>query len=180
MIDLISPIGYGQRGIIGSPPKCGKSTILEHLAKAFISLGKSTVIVLMIAERPEEFTHFTRKVPDATIICSSFDESSARHVKLTALTIEYALRKVEMKQDVVILLDSLTRYVRAVNLMDTVGGKMLTGGLDSSALNKIKRILGAARNLEGYASLTVIATMLINTGSKMDDIIFDESKGTAN
>lgn len=180
IIDLWVPVGFGQRGIIAAAPKTGKTLILENLAKAFTQIPNVRVLVLMIAERPEESIHFIRKVPGALVISSSFDESPSRHVSLTSLVIAYALRQIELKRKIILLVDSLTRYVRAVNLLENSAGKILTGGLDSQALIKIKEILGAARNVEGGGSLTIIATMLIATGSKMDDIIFDESKGTSN
>jgi transcription termination factor Rho len=180
MIDLIAPIGKGQRGLIVSPPKAGKTMILQSLAQAITERNPECyLIVLLIDERPEEVTEMERCVR-GEVISSTFDEPATRHVQVAEMVIEKARRLVEHKHDVVILLDSITRLARAYNTVVPSSGKILTGGIDANALEKPKRFFGAARNIEEGGSLTIIATALVDTGSKMDDVIFEEFKGTGN
>ena len=180
MIDLISPIGKGQRGMIVAPPKVGKTTLLKKIANSITSNNPETeLIVLLIDERPEEVTDMKRSIK-GDVIYSTFDELPEHHVKVAEMVIERAKRLVEHNKDVVILLDSITRLARAYNLVVPASGKTLSGGLDPTALHKPKRFFGAARNIENGGSLTILATALIETGSKMDDIIFEEFKGTGN
>ncbi len=180
IIDLVAPIGKGQRGLIVSPPKAGKTLLLQNIAQSIIKNNPDThVIVLLIDERPEEVTDMQRSV-DAEVVASTFDESPQRHVQVADLVIEKAKRLVEHKKDVVILLDSITRLGRAYNTVQPASGKILTGGVDSNALERPKRFYGAARNLEEGGSLTILATALVETGSKMDDVIYEEFKGTGN
>lgn len=180
LIDLIAPIGKGQRGIIVAPPKTGKTTLLKQVAN---SISKNhpdvTLIVLLIDERPEEVTDMKRSI-DGEVIYSTFDELPEHHIKVAEMTLERAMRLVEHKKDVVILLDSLTRLSRAYNLTVPPSGRTLSGGLDPGALHKPKRFFGAARNIENGGSLTILATALVETGSRMDDVIFEEFKGTGN
>ncbi|MBM4179205.1 MAG: transcription termination factor Rho [Ignavibacteria bacterium] len=180
IIDLVSPIGKGQRGLIVSPPKAGKTILLQKLANA-ISRNHPEVklIVLLIDERPEEVTDMQRSV-NAEVIASTFDEPAERHVQVSEMVIEKAKRLVEAKQDVVILLDSITRLARAHNTVVPQSGKLLSGGVDANALQRPKRFLGAARNVEEGGSLTIIATALVETNSRMDEVIFEEFKGTGN
>ena len=179
-IDLLAPIGKGQRGLIVAQPKTGKTMLLQKIANAITTNDNNIqVIVLLIDERPEEVTDMSRSV-DAVVIGSTFDEPAERHVQISEMVIEKAKRMVESGQDVVILLDSLTRLARAYNTVIPHSGKILTGGVDSNALHKPKRFLGAARNVEAGGSLTIIATALIDTGSRMDEVIFEEFKGTGN
>jgi transcription termination factor Rho len=180
MINLVAPIGKGQRGLIVSPPKAGKTTILKQIANA-ISQNDHRVhlMVALIGERPEEVTDMDRSV-DAEVISSTFDEPVTSHVKVAEMALERAKRLVECDRDVVILLDSITRLSRAYNLMVTPSGRTLSGGLDPAALYPPKRFFGAARNLEEGGSLTIIATCLIDTGSRMDDVVYEEFKGTGN
>ena len=180
VIDLIAPIGMGQRGLIVSPPKAGKTTILRQMANS-ISRNSSDVylIVLLIDERPEEVTEMEAHV-DAEVISSTFDEPAERHVQVAEIVMEKAKRLVEQGKDVVILLDSITRLARAYNTTMPHSGRILSGGVDANALHKPKRFFGAARNLEEGGSLTIIATALIETGSRMDEVIFEEFKGTGN
>jgi transcription termination factor Rho len=180
VIDLISPIGKGQRALIVAPPRTGKTVMLQSIATS-ISTNHPEVflIVLLIDERPEEVTDMARSVK-GEVISSTFDEPSARHVQVTEMVIEKAKRLVEHKRDVVILLDSITRLARAYNAVVPSSGKVLTGGVDSNALQRPKRFFGAARNIEEGGSLTIIATALIDTGSRMDEVIFEEFKGTGN
>jgi transcription termination factor Rho len=180
VIDLISPIGKGQRALIVAPPRTGKTVMLQSIATA-ISTNHPEVflIVLLIDERPEEVTDMARSVK-GEVISSTFDEPAARHVQVTEMVIEKAKRLVEHKRDVVILLDSITRLARAYNAVVPSSGKVLTGGVDSNALQRPKRFFGAARNIEEGGSLTIIATALIDTGSRMDEVIFEEFKGTGN
>lgn len=180
IVDLLSPIGKGQRGLIVSPPKSGKTILLQKMANA-ISRNHPEVkmIVLLIDERPEEVTDMQRSVK-AEVIASTFDEQPERHVQVAEIVLEKAKRLVEAKQDVVILLDSITRLARAYNTVVPHSGKILSGGVDAHALHKPKRFFGAARNIEEGGSLTVIATALVDTGSKMDEVIFEEFKGTGN
>ena len=179
-IDLLAPIGKGQRGLIVAQPKTGKTMLLQKIANAITTNDKDIqVIILLIDERPEEVTDMSRSV-DAVVIGSTFDEPAERHVQISEMVIEKAKRMVESGQDVVILLDSLTRLARAYNTVIPHSGKILTGGVDSNALHKPKRFFGAARNVEAGGSLTIIATALIDTGSRMDEVIFEEFKGTGN
>jgi len=180
VIDLITPLGKGQRGLIVAPPRTGKTMMLQNIAHA-IAKNHSEVylIVLLIDERPEEVTDMQRSV-DGEVISSTFDEPASRHVQVTEMVIEKAKRLVEHKRDVVILLDSITRLARAYNTVVPSSGKVLTGGVDANALQRPKRFFGAARNIEEGGSLTIIATALIDTGSRMDEVIFEEFKGTGN
>jgi len=180
IIDLTSPIGKGQRGLIVSPPKAGKTLILQNIAQAIARNNPEChLIVLLIDERPEEVTEMKRSVI-GEVVASTFDEPPSRHVQVSEMVIEKAKRLVEHKKDVVILLDSLTRLARAYNTVIPASGKVLTGGVDAHALERPKRFFGAARNIEEGGSLTIIATCLIDTGSKMDEVIYEEFKGTGN
>ncbi len=180
VIDLISPIGKGQRGLVVSPPKAGKTVMLQNIAHAITGNHADVMlIVLLIDERPEEVTEMQRSVR-GEVISSTFDEPASRHVQVAEMVIEKAKRLVEHKKDVVILLDSITRLARAYNTVVPASGKVLTGGVDANALQRPKRFFGAARNIEEGGSLTIIATALIDTGSKMDDVIYEEFKGTGN
>ncbi|MBR5218916.1 MAG: transcription termination factor Rho [Clostridia bacterium] len=180
LVDLISPIGLGQRGLIVAPPKAGKTTILKQIAQSITKNNKDIkLIVLLIDERPEEVTDMQRSI-DGEVVYSTFDELPEHHIKVAEIVLERAQRLVEHKKDVVILLDSITRLSRAYNLTIPPTGKTLSGGLDPGALHKPKRFFGAARNIEGGGSLTILATALIETGSRMDDMIFEEFKGTGN
>ncbi|MDH5736903.1 MAG: transcription termination factor Rho [Gammaproteobacteria bacterium] len=180
IIDLTSPIGKGQRGLIVSPPKAGKTLILQNIAQSITRNNPEThLIVLLIDERPEEVTEMQRSVR-GEVVASTFDEPPSRHVQVAEMVIEKAKRLVEHKTDVVILLDSVTRLARAYNTVIPASGKVLTGGVDAHALERPKRFFGAARNIEEGGSLTIIATCLIDTGSKMDEVIYEEFKGTGN
>jgi len=180
VIDLVSPIGKGQRGMIVSPPKAGKTMMLQNIAQSIAAKHPECyLIVLLIDERPEEVTEMDRSVR-GEVISSTFDEPAARHVQVAEMVIEKAKRLVEHKRDVIILLDSITRLARAYNTVVPSSGKVLTGGVDANALQRPKRFFGAARNMEEGGSLTIIATALIDTGSRMDDVIFEEFKGTGN
>lgn len=180
IIDLVAPIGKGQRGLIVAPPKAGKTIMLQHMAQSIIRANPETyVIVLLIDERPEEVTEMQRSVR-AEVVASTFDEPPSRHVQVAEMVIEKAKRLVEHKKDVVILLDSITRLARAYNTVQPSSGKVLTGGVDAHALERPKRFFGAARNIEQGGSLTILATALIDTGSKMDEVIYEEFKGTGN
>lgn len=180
VIDLVAPIGKGQRALIVAPPRTGKTVMLQTIAKSITEKFKDVyLIVLLVDERPEEVTDMQRSV-HGEVISSTFDEPASRHVKVTEMVIEKAKRLVEHKKDVVILLDSITRLARAYNTVVPTSGKILTGGVDSNALQKPKRFFGAARNIEEGGSLTIIATALVETGSRMDDVIFEEFKGTGN
>lgn len=180
VIDIISPIGKGQRGLIVSPPKAGKTMILQNIAQSITANHPECVlIVLLIDERPEEVTEMERMVK-GEVISSTFDEPASRHVQVSDMVIEKARRLVEHKRDVVILLDSITRLARAHNTVAPTSGRVLTGGVDANALNRPKRFFGAARNIEEGGSLTILATALIDTGSKMDEVIYEEFKGTGN
>jgi len=179
-LDLLSPIGKGQRCLIVSPPRAGKTMLMQAVANAIsANHPKAVLIVLLIDERPEEVTDMERSV-DGEVVSSTFDEPAARHVQVAEMVIEKAKRLVEHKRDVVILLDSITRLARAYNTVVPPSGKILSGGVDSNALHKPKRFFGAARNIEEGGSLTIIATALIDTGSRMDEVIFEEFKGTGN
>lgn len=180
VIDLVSPIGKGQRGLIVSPPKAGKTMMLQNIAHSIATNHpECRLMVLLIDERPEEVTEMERSVK-GEVIASTFDEPASRHVQVAEMVIEKAKRLVEHKQDVVILLDSITRLARAYNTTIPHSGKVLTGGVDAAALQRPKRFFGAARNIEEGGSLTIIATALIDTGSKMDEVIYEEFKGTGN
>ncbi len=180
VLDLLTPIGKGQRGLIVSPPRTGKTMLLQAIANSVTTNHPEiTLIVLLIDERPEEVTDMQRTVK-GEVISSTFDEPAARHVQVTEMVLEKAKRLVEHKRDVVILLDSITRLARAYNTVVPPSGKVLSGGVDSNALQRPKRFFGAARNIEEGGSLTIIATALIDTGSRMDDVIFEEFKGTGN
>ncbi|MBI5380100.1 MAG: transcription termination factor Rho, partial [Nitrospirae bacterium] len=180
VIDLITPIGKGQRGLIVAQPRTGKTMLLQAVAKAIVkNHPEITLIVLLIDERPEEVTDWQRQVK-AEIISSTFDEPPQRHAQVSEMVIEKAKRLVEHNRDVVILLDSITRLARAHNTIAPPSGKVLSGGLDSNALQRPKRFFGAARNIENGGSLTILATALVDTGSRMDDVIFEEFKGTGN
>ncbi|MFN4227352.1 MAG: transcription termination factor Rho [Candidatus Ratteibacteria bacterium] len=180
VIDLITPIGKGQRGLIVSPPRAGKTVILQKIANAIAKNHPEVyLIVLLVAERPEEVTEM-RRIVKGEVISATFDESPERHTQVAEIALEKAKRLVEHKKDVVILLDSITRLARAYNILVPHSGKIMTGGLESTALDKPKRFFGAARNIEEGGSLTIIGTALIDTGSKMDDVIFEEFKGTGN
>ena len=180
IIDLMSPIGKGQRGLIVSPPKAGKTMMLQSLAKSIAHNDPDChMIILLIDERPEEVTEMERTTT-AEVISSTFDEPASRHVQVAEMVIARAKRLVEHKKDVVILLDSITRLARAYNTVVPASGKVLTGGVDANALQRPKRFFGAARNIEEGGSLTIIATALVDTGSRMDDVIYEEFKGTGN
>ncbi|MCS6787013.1 MAG: transcription termination factor Rho [Thiobacillaceae bacterium] len=180
VIDIIAPIGKGSRGLIVAPPKSGKTVMLQHIAHAITANYPDTIlIVLLIDERPEEVTEMTRTVR-GEVVASTFDEPATRHVQVAEMVLEKAKRLVEHKKDVVILLDSITRLARAYNTVQPASGKVLTGGVDANALQKPKRFFGAARNIEEGGSLTILATALIDTGSRMDEVIYEEFKGTGN
>jgi transcription termination factor Rho len=180
IIDIIAPIGKGQRALLVAPPKSGKTVMMQHIAHAIsANYPNSHMMVLLVDERPEEVTEMQRTVK-GEVIASTFDEPAARHVHVAEMVIERAKRLVELKKDVVILLDSITRLARAYNNVVPSSGKVLTGGVDSNALQRPKRFLGAARNVEEGGSLTIIATALVDTGSRMDEVIFEEFKGTGN
>jgi len=181
VIDLMAPVGCGQRGIIVAPPRTGKTILLQTMANAINANNPDVyLIVLLIDERPEEVTDMERTVKNAEVISSTFDEPPQRHVQVCEMVLEKAKRLVERKRDVVILLDSITRLGRAYNAVTPSSGRVLTGGLDANALQRPKRFFGAARNIEEGGSLTIIATALIDTGSRMDEVIFEEFKGTGN
>ena len=180
IMDMVSPIGKGQRGLIVSPPKAGKTLMLQNVAQSIASNHPDIyLIVLLIDERPEEVTEMSRMVK-GEVVASTFDEPASRHVQVAEMVIEKAKRLVEHKRDVVILLDSITRLARAYNTTIPSSGKVLTGGVDAHALHRPKRFFGAARNIEEGGSLTILATALIETGSKMDEVIYEEFKGTGN
>ncbi len=180
IIDIIAPIGKGQRALLVAPPKSGKTVMMQHIAHAIsANYPDSYMMVLLVDERPEEVTEMQRTVK-GEVIASTFDEPAARHVHVAEMVIERAKRLVELKKDVVILLDSITRLARAYNNVVPSSGKVLTGGVDANALQRPKRFLGAARNVEEGGSLTIIATALVDTGSRMDEVIFEEFKGTGN
>ena len=180
IVDLFSPIGKGQRALIVAQPKTGKTILMKDIANAIAANHpEAYLMMLLIDERPEEVTDMARTV-NAEVIASTFDEPAERHVKIAGIVLEKAKRMVECGHDVVIFLDSITRLARAYNTVSPASGKVLTGGVDANALQKPKRFFGAARNIEGGGSLTIIATALIDTGSKMDEVIFEEFKGTGN
>ena len=180
IIDIVAPIGKGQRGLIVSPPKAGKTVLMQHIAHSIATNNPEVyLIVLLIDERPEEVTEMQRSVK-GEVVSSTFDEPATRHVQVADMVIEKAKRLIEHKKDVVILLDSITRLARAYNTVVPASGKVLTGGVNANALQRPKRFFGAARNIEEGGSLTIIATALIDTGSRMDDVIYEEFKGTGN
>lgn len=180
MLNLVAPVGFGQRGLIVSPPKAGKTTILKDIANAIShNYPEVHLMIALIGERPEEVTDMDRSV-DAEVIASTFDDPVHHHVRVAEMALERAKRLVEIKRDVVVMLDSITRLARAYNLVVPTSGRTLSGGLDPSAIHPPKRLFGAARNVEEGGSLTIVATCLVNTGSKMDDVIYEEFKGTGN
>jgi transcription termination factor Rho len=181
VVDIFAPIGKGQRGLIVSPPRAGKTILLEKIANSIAeNHPEVTIIILLIDERPEEVTEMIKSTKRAEVISSTFDEGAARHVLVADMVLEKAKRLVEAGKDVVILLDSLTRFARAHNAVAPQSGKILTGGVDAAGLHKPKRFFGSARKIDGGGSLTIIATALTETGSRMDDVIFEEIKGTGN
>ena len=181
VVDILAPVGKGQRGLIVAPPRAGKTVLLQKMANAIVENHPEVVlIVLLIDERPEEVTDFLANVPSAEVVASTFDEPADRHVQVADMVIEKAKRQVESGKDVVILLDSITRLARAHNTIIPHSGKILSGGVDAQALQKPKHFFGAARNVDGGGSLTIIATALVETGSRMDEVIFEEFKGTGN
>jgi len=181
VLDLVCPIGKGTRGLIVAPPRTGKTVLMQKLANALIKNNpESYLIILLIDERPEEVTDMERSCKPAEVIASTFDEPPERHVQVAEMVIEKARRLVEHKKDVFILLDSITRLARAYNTVQPHSGKILSGGVDANALHKPKRFFGAARNIEEGGSLTIMATALVDTGSRMDEVIFEEFKGTGN
>lgn len=180
IIDMISPVGFGQRGLIVAPPKAGKTTLLKEIANSVsINYPSADLMVLLVDERPEEVTDIERSVR-GDVVSSTFDEVPENHVKVSELVLERAMRLVEQKHDVIILMDSLTRLARAYNLVIPPSGRTLSGGIDPAAFHKPKKFFGAARNLEEGGSLTILATALVDTGSRMDDVIYEEFKGTGN
>ena len=180
VMNMVSPLGKGQRGLIVAPPRTGKTVLMQQIARAIVKNHKEIIpIVLLIDERPEEVTDMKRSV-DAEVVSSTFDEPPQRHIQVAEMVIEKARRLVEHKKDVVILLDSITRLARAYNTVTPASGKILSGGVEANALHRPKRFFGAARNIEEGGSLTILATALIETGSRMDDVIFEEFKGTGN
>ncbi len=180
-LDIIVPIGMGQRGLIIAPPKSGKTTILRHMANSLVTNHPDSVVfVLLVDERPEEVTDFRRGLLDAHVLYSSADQQVAQHMRMTRLAMHTAIRCAEIGQDAVVFIDSLTRMTRAFNTETDSGGRTMTGGLGANAMEIPRKIFGAARKLEGGGSLTIIATILVDTGSRMDDIIFQEFKGTGN
>ena len=180
VMNIVSPLGKGQRGLIVAPPRTGKTVLMQKIAQAIVENHKEiTLIVLLIDERPEEVTDMKRSV-DAEVVSSTFDEPPQRHIQVAEMVIEKAKRLVEHKKDVVVLLDSITRLARAYNTVTPASGKILSGGVEANALHRPKRFFGAARNIEEGGSLTILATALIETGSRMDDVIFEEFKGTGN
>ncbi len=180
VMDIVSPIGKGQRGLIVAPPRTGKTVLIQKIANSIVENHKEVIlIVLLIDERPEEVTEMKRSV-DAEVVSSTFDEQPQRHIQVAEMVIEKAKRLVEHKKDVVILLDSITRLARAYNTITPASGKVLSGGVEASALHRPKRFFGAARNIEEGGSLTILASALIETGSRMDEVIFEEFKGTGN
>lgn len=180
IIDLFSPVGFGQRGLIVAPPKTGKTSLLKEIAKGIEhNHPHATLIILLIDERPEEVTDIERSV-NAEVVSSTFDEVPANHIKITELVLERAMRLVENKKDVIILMDSITRLARAYNLVISPSGRTLSGGIDPASFYRPKRFFGAARNIEEGGSLTILATALVDTGSRMDEVIYEEFKGTGN
>ncbi|WP_373952271.1 transcription termination factor Rho [Exiguobacterium acetylicum] len=181
VMDMIAPVGFGQRGLIVAPPKAGKTSLLKEIANSIQENHPDVeLIILLIDERPEEVTDIERSVPGADVVSSTFDETPDNHVRISELVLERAMRLVEHKKDVVILMDSITRLTRAYNLTVPQSGRTLSGGIDPAAFHKPKRFFGAARNIEHGGSLTILATALVETGSRMDDVIYEEFKGTGN
>ena len=181
IMDLVTPIGLGQRGLIVAPPKAGKTSLLKEIANAIITnKPDAKLFVLLVGERPEEVTDIERSVESAEVVHSTFDEPPQHHVKVAELLLERAKRLVEIGEDVIILMDSITRLARAYNLVIPPSGRTLSGGLDPASLHKPKAFFGAARNIEAGGSLTILATALVDTGSRMDDMIYEEFKGTGN
>jgi transcription termination factor Rho len=181
VLDIVCPIGKGSRGVIVAPPRTGKTVLMQKLANAVLKNSpEAYLIILLIDERPEEVTDMERTCIGAEVISSTFDEPPERHVQVAEMVIEKARRMVEHKKDVIILLDSITRLARAYNTVQPHSGKILSGGVDANALHKPKRFFGAARNIEEGGSLTIMATALVDTGSRMDEVIFEEFKGTGN
>lgn len=181
VIDMFAPIGKGQRGLIVAPPRTGKTVLMQKIANSIVRNHKEVyLIVLLIDERPEEVTEMTRSVKTAEVVSSTFDEPPQRHIQVAEMVIEKAKRLVEHKKDVVILLDSITRLARAYNTVTPASGKILSGGVEANALHRPKRFFGSARNIEEGGSLTIMATALVETGSRMDEVIFEEFKGTGN
>jgi len=181
LMDMFAPIGKGQRGLLVAPPRTGKTVLMQKIANSIVRNHKEVyLIVLLIDERPEEVTEMTRSVKAAEVVSSTFDEPPQRHIQVAEMVIEKAKRLVEHKKDVVILLDSITRLARAYNTVTPSSGKILSGGVEANALHRPKRFFGAARNIEEGGSLTILATALVETGSKMDEVIFEEFKGTGN
>ncbi|GAA3715618.1 transcription termination factor Rho [Salinicoccus jeotgali] len=181
IMDLVTPIGFGQRGMIVAPPKAGKTSLLKEIANAITkNHPESKLFILLIGERPEEVTDLERSVEDAEVVHSTFDEPPEHHVKVAELLLERSKRLVEMGEDVVVLMDSITRLARAYNLVIPPSGRTLSGGLDPASLHRPKHFFGAARNIEAGGSLTILATALVDTGSRMDDVIYEEFKGTGN
>ncbi|AVP35492.1 transcription termination factor Rho [Staphylococcus felis] len=181
VMDLITPIGLGQRGLIVAPPKAGKTTLLKEIANAIVkNKPEAKLFILLVGERPEEVTDLERSVEEAEVVHSTFDEHPKHHVKVSELLLERAKRLVEIGEDVIILMDSITRLARAYNLVIPPSGRTLSGGLDPASLHGPKRFFGAARNIEAGGSLTILATALVDTGSRMDDMIYEEFKGTGN
>ena len=180
-MDMLAPIGKGQRSLIVAPPRTGKTVLLKEIANTILENNpEAIVLILLIDERPEEVTDFRRSVKGAEVVSSTFDESAARHVQVAEIVLEKSKRLVECGKDVVIMLDSLTRLARAYNTQAPSSGKVLSGGIDAGALQRPKRLFGAARNVEEGGSLTIIASALVETGSRMDEVIFEEFKGTGN
>lgn len=182
IIDLMTPVGFGQRGLIVAPPKAGKTMLLKEIANSIsVNHPEAKLIILLVDERPEEVTDIERSVyPDVNVVSSTFDEVPENHIKVSELVLERAMRLVEHKQDVVVLMDSITRLARAYNLVIPPSGRTLSGGIDPAAFHRPKRFFGAARNIEEGGSLTILATALVDTGSRMDDVIYEEFKGTGN
>ncbi|WP_186576537.1 transcription termination factor Rho [Aquibacillus kalidii] len=182
IIDLLTPVGYGQRGLIVAPPKAGKTMLLKQIANSITTNHPDTkLIILLVDERPEEVTDIERSVhPDVDVVSSTFDEVPENHIKVSELVLERAMRLVEHKKDVVVLMDSITRLARAYNLVIPPSGRTLSGGIDPAAFHRPKRFFGAARNIEEGGSFTILATALVETGSRMDDVIYEEFKGTGN
>ena len=180
-MDLVTPIGLGQRGLIVAPPKAGKTSLLKEIANAIATnKPEAQLFILLVGERPEEVTDIERSVESAEVVHSTFDEPPEHHVKVAELLLERAKRLVEIGEDVIILMDSITRLARAYNLVIPPSGRTLSGGLDPASLHKPKAFFGAARNIEAGGSLTILATALVETGSRMDDMIYEEFKGTGN
>ncbi len=182
IIDLMTPVGFGQRGLIVAPPKAGKTMLLKQIANSITTNHPDAkLIILLVDERPEEVTDIERSVhPDVDVVSSTFDEVPENHIKVSELVLERAMRLVEHKKDVIVLMDSITRLARAYNLVIPPSGRTLSGGIDPAAFHRPKRFFGAARNIEEGGSFTILATALVDTGSRMDDVIYEEFKGTGN